>query len=251
MIYYYSGCGNSRFIAEQLAEGLGQETAFIPEFQRQMGENGMDVDVDGQSVGFVFPIYAWAAPHLVEDFVLSVRWAGKPSYVWFACTCGDEMGMTHKTFAQTLLKAGLVLDAAYCFQMPETYLCFPGFKLDTEEGAKRKIDAAREKLPTVIESIKAERKVMDLIIGSMPRLKSYWIAAGFNKVVSDEKYHVLDSCISCGKCEKVCPLHNIKMVDGRPQWQGGCTQCMACYQYCPTNAIRYATYTDGKGQYHF
>jgi len=257
MIYYYSGCGNSRWVAEELAKGLDEQLAFIPDLQREMqaaegeGEKLATVNVEGQAVGFVFPVYAWAAPQLVEDFVLSVKWEGKPSYVWMACTCGDEMGMTHRMFAATLEKVGMTMDAAFCFQMPETYLCFPGFKLDTEEGAKAKVEAARKKLPGAVASIRNHEKVEDLIIGSMPRLKSYLIRPGFVNNVTDSKYHVLDTCISCGKCEKVCPLHNVKMVDGKPQWQGHCTQCMACYQYCPTNSVQFATYTKGKGQYHF
>ncbi len=248
MIYYYSGCGNSRWVAEELAAGLGENIAFIPELQRAgVGE----IDVEGQSVGFVFPIYAWAPPQLVEDFVLSVKWTGKPAYVWFACTCGDEMGMTRKVFAETLSKAGMSLDAAYCFQMPETYLAFPGFKLDTEEGARAKIVAAKAKMPSVVAHILGREQLDDLIVGSMPRLKTYLIRPGFVKNVSDSKYHVEEGCISCGKCAQVCPLNNIRLVDGKPQWQGGCTQCMACYQHCPTNAIQCATYTKGKGQYYF
>ena len=252
MIFYYSGCGNSRWIADELAKGLEDKLEFIPDLLRKMdSEAGLTLNVDGDSLGFVFPIYAWAAPKLVEEFVLKVSWKGVPSQVWFACTCGDEMGLTLKTFRQTLAKAGLRLDSCYCFQMPETYLCFPGFHLDTEEGAQRKITAAKEKLPKVIESIRNAERVEDTIVGSMPRLKSGLIRDAFNLFVSDKGYRVLESCTGCGVCAKHCPLHNIRMVDGRPRWQGNCTQCMACYHYCPQNAIQYKSFTKDKGQYHF
>lgn len=249
MIFYYSGCGNSRWIAQQIAASLDENLLFIPDLQRE-GFEQYDCS-DSESIGFVFPIYAWAAPKLVEDFVLSVKWNGKPKYVWFACTCGDEMGMTYQTFAKTLALKGLELDAAFCFQMPETYLCFPGFKLDTEAGAKKKIAIAEQKLPSAIASIKACEKVTDLIVGSLPRIKSFLLKPGFGLIMTDKKYHTLETCTGCGKCAKVCPLHNIKIVDKKPVWQGHCTQCMACYQYCPQNAIQFASYTRGKGQYHF
>ncbi len=261
MIYYYSGCGNSRWLANELAAGLGEELFFIPDLLRSMGmlpggegrktSDPMEIDVDARPLGFVFPIYAWAAPVLVEDFVSAVRWKGTPSYVWFACTCGDEMGMTRVTFAKILKKSGLILDAAYCFQMPETYLCMPGFHLDSEDGARAKIEAAKAKLPRILENIRAHGKVDELIVGSLPRLKSYLIRPAFVKNASDRQYRVLDACTGCGKCVRVCPLRNVKLVDGRPQWQGGCTQCMACYQYCPVNAIQFGNFTRGKGQYHF
>ena len=75
MIFYYSGCGNSRWIAGELAKGLEDKMEFIPELRRKMDEEGgLTVDVDGVSLGFVFPVYAWAAPKLVEEFVLKVSW---------------------------------------------------------------------------------------------------------------------------------------------------------------------------------
>ena len=30
MILYYSGCGNSRFVAEKIAEGTGEKAEYIP-----------------------------------------------------------------------------------------------------------------------------------------------------------------------------------------------------------------------------
>ncbi|MCF0199319.1 MAG: 4Fe-4S binding protein, partial [Bacteroidaceae bacterium] len=249
MIFYYSGCGNSRWVAEELAAALHEELSFIPDLQRA-GMTDYTVG-DDEAVGFVFPVYAWAAPKLVEDFVRSVRWQGSPRYVWFACTCGDEMGLTHRSFGKVLAEAGLPLSAAFCLVMPETYLCFPGFHLDTPEKEQRKLQTAREKLPHIAEQVKARAEVMDLHIGPLPRLKSYVIRPLFLLAVTDKKYHTTEACTGCGTCVRVCPLHNIRLTDRRPQWQGDCTQCMACYHHCPQNAIHFGSLTHDKGQYFF
>lgn len=250
MIFYFSGCGNSRWIAEEIAEALGEELRFIPDLQRE-GFSSYNIKEE-ESIGFIFPIYSWAAPKLVEDLVLQTEWKGKAKYVWFACTCGDEMGKTRQMFRKTLAKAGLQLDACFCFQMPETYLDFPGFHLDTEEGAQRKIDNAKAKLPTVIGQIRNREAVFDEIVGSFPLFKSYVCRPAFLGGVTDRKYFSTEDCIGCGICVKVCPLKNVTLnADKRPQWNGNCTQCMACYQYCPKNAIHFGSCTQGKGQYHF
>ena len=249
MIFYYSGCGNSRWVAEQLAAQLREELRFIPDLQRE-GVKEYAI-AEGESVGFVFPIYSWAAPQLVTEFVEQVEWRGRAGYVWMACTCGDEMGMTHKTFRKTLLKAGLDLKGIFCFRMPNTYLCMPGFSLDKAGLVAEKLGKAEEKLPRVAQSIRDREAVTDIIIGPLPRLKSYIIKPGFVRYVSDKKYRFTEDCTGCGLCAKVCPLHNIKVVDGHPEWQHHCTQCMACYHHCPKNAIQYASYTKGKGQYFF
>lgn len=249
MIFWYSGCGNSRFVAEEIASALGEDMLFIPELDRQ-GFGAYEIK-EGECVGFVFPVYAWGAPKVVDDFVRRVKWSGKAGYVWFACTCGDEAGYTYRDFKATLAGVGLTLGGGFCFQMPETYLCMPGFHLDTKENAAKKISAVRGKLPTVIAQIRNHAEVEDMIVGSMPGLKSGPIRKGFQRFMSDKKYHVTDACKGCGTCAKKCPFNNIIMQNGRPQWQGNCTQCMACYQYCPENAVQYGRCTQGKGQYHF
>lgn len=249
MIFYYSGCGNSRWVAEELAAGLQEQVSFIPDLQRE-GMNEYSI-AEGERIGFVFPIYAWGAPKLVEDFVQQVTWQGKADYVWFACTCGDEMGYAHRDFKKTLSQAGLELSGTFCFIMPETYLCYPGFHLDTKENADRKTAMAREKMPWVIEQIAGKKEVVDQVVGSVPGIKSGLIRPGFVKYMSDKKYRTTEACNGCGTCAKKCPLHNIVMKDGRPEWQGNCTQCMACYHYCPKNAVQYGKATRGKGQYHF
>ena len=67
MIFYYSGCGNSRFIAKSIAEALNDQLVFIPEAQRS-GRYEYELKED-ETVGFVYPIYSWRPPHLVEEFV--------------------------------------------------------------------------------------------------------------------------------------------------------------------------------------
>lgn len=254
MIYYYSGCGNSRFVARSLADTLNEELKFIPDLMDQ-GEK--EFDCNGGLLGFVFPVYAWDAPSVVKKFVRESTWKGKPDHVWFACTCGDNIGLTDRQFSNLLASCGLKLDACFTFQMPETYLCFPGFKLDTPENASLKNDTVRAKLPTVAEQIRKRLRVADLIPGSFPCFKTHVIGPLFNLIVSDSGFHTTEGCIGCGLCAKSCPFHNITMEKSddsgisHPKWNGKCTQCMACYHYCPKNAIQYGKLTAGKGQYHF
>lgn len=249
MIFYYSGCGNSRWVAGELAKATGEDLAFIPDLQRDgIGRYSFSAD---ETAGFVFPVYAWAAPRLVEEFVLDTKWEGRPAYTWFACTCGDDSGMTYRTFARTLSRAGLQADGKFCFLMPETYLCFPGFSLDSPENAERKIAGTRARLAETAEAIRGRRQTTDMIVGSFPRFKSYVIRPAFIRLISDAGYRSTESCNGCGLCAKVCPLKNIVMKDGHPAWQGHCTQCMACYHHCPKNAIHYRRMTEGKGQYYF
>lgn len=66
---------------------------------------------------------------------------------------------------------------------------------------------------------------------------------------SDKKFFVQETCNRCGLCEKVCPVQNIRLVDGRPAWQHHCEQCMACLQWCPQEAIQFGKATIGRRRY--
>jgi len=247
MIYYFSGCGNSRFVAEELGRLTGDRVV-----------NMMDADgtpaalKSDEALGIVCPVYSWATPRVVDDFVRHLTLPAAPSYCYLACTCGDNVGRTPERFARLLRRKGWHLDATFGFIMPETYINVKGFDLDTPENARRKIDATRERLPLVAERIGRREHVTDVVRGGAPWAKTALVNPLFyGLLITDRKFVVHDSCVSCGRCAEVCPLHNIEMVDGRPRWKGNCTNCMACYHHCPQNAIHFGTATEGKGQYFF
>lgn len=249
MIFYHSGCGNSKHVAEIIHEALNERLVFIPQAEREK-EYDYELSND-ERVGFVFPVYAWGPPKLVQDFVDKLHFNKKPEYVYFIVTCGDNVGYTQNVFYKTLKKNGLDLTAAFCVRMPNTYILMPGMKLDSKEVAQKKLEETAQKMPKIIDAIQNRQSVFNMIPGGIPFIKTYLIRPGFNKNASDKGYHTTDACISCGKCVEVCPLKNITLENGKPAWHSHCITCMACYQYCPTNAIQYGKITLGKGQYYF
>jgi len=243
MIYYFSGCGNSRFVAEELGRLTEDCVVNMMESPRP---------VVSSVVGIVCPVYGWALPRLVDDFVRQMAAQPAPHYCYLACTCGDNVGRTVERFARLLRQKRWHLDAAFSFVMPETYVNLKGFNLDSPDGVQRKISSVRERLPLVAQRIMRREQIVDVVKGGAAWLKTALVNPLFYSVlITDKKFVVHDSCIGCGLCEQVCPLHNIEMHDGRPSWKGHCTNCMACYHHCPENAIHFGTATLGKGQYYF
>lgn len=250
MIFYFSGCGNSRHVAETLIKNLNDTLVFIPDAARN-NQYTYSLNQD-ERLGFVFPIYSWAPPRLVLDFIKQLQLTSKPDYVYFACTCGDNCGKTEKIFRQALEEKGWELSACFSLIMPETYIGMAGFKLDTVENAKKKIEAADATLTRMIPRILKKDRFSEITMGSAAWLKSYWVNRGFNHFATDDrKYRSTETCVHCGKCVEICPLKNITLENGRPKWNGHCTMCMACYHHCPVNAIQYGKATEGKGQYVF
>ena len=258
MIFYFSGCGNSKHVAETIAAGLYDNLVFIPEAARE-GHYEYTL-AEGERLGFVFPVYSWAPPKLVLDFVKKmtikvpepVEGPTSKLYLYFACTCGDNCGHTEKVFRKAVEEKGWSLSACFSVQMPETYIGMAGFKLDTEKDAQLKIDRADDILMRNIPRLLNKECFSEIVKGSLPWLKTYLVNPGFNRFATDDsKYHVDEKCTLCGECARVCPLQNIKLVKDEPIWQGNCTMCMACYHHCPGNHLQYGKATKGKGQYYF
>ena len=71
-----------------------------------------------------------------------------------------------------------------------------------------------------------------------------------NVYINDNNFLVNKDCNSCDICRKICPVNNIKLVNGIPQWQHQCRDCLACINFCPNNAIQYGKNTINKKRYH-
>ena len=243
MIYYFSGNGNSAHVAHQLARLTHDRARFIP----RAGKAETTADI----FGLVFPIHAWGMPRAVEEFLRQLRTDRTPYYIYMVCTCGDDIGRTDRLLARTLKQKGLPLDAAFSVRMPNTYVALPGFEVDSKELAQEKLAAVPERLAQIAAAINGRaRGVRDVVPGAMPWLKSKVLRPLFYRLFcGDHGFRTTEACNGCGRCAKVCPVRNIRLSDQRPQWQGRCTDCLACFHHCPQRAIRYGRWTEGKGQW--
>lgn len=250
MIFYFSGTGNTRWVAEQIAKAIGDELVYIPDAIRD-GKYDYTID-EKETIGFCFPTHGWQPPRIVREFISKLK--VELRYCWAVTTCGDNMGETMTILNKDLAKIGLRASAMFSVIMPESYVCLPFMYTDTEEKEHQKIATARQQLPHIIECIRERRTgVVELEKGATPRLYSYVIGGYFNaRMITDKKFMVdEDVCIKCGKCVKVCPVDNIQGTP--PEWihNGRCTSCLACYHYCPTHAINFGKITRKRGQYYF
>lgn len=97
MVFYFSGTGNTRWIAEQIAKAIGEQLLYIPDLMRNsqyefsLSEN--------ERIGFCFPTHGWQPPRIVREFVRKLKLSYPTAtvdrempYCWALTTCGDDMG---------------------------------------------------------------------------------------------------------------------------------------------------------------
>lgn len=234
MIYYFSGTGNSQWVAEQLATKIDDVAVNI------IGHPVLP-SINGLTIGIVFPVYAWGVPEPILDFVKKL--SGKPAFSFGVGTCGGEAGKALQKLSDVFH-----LDSVYSIEMPNNYVM--GSELESEASVSLKISNAKMKLETIADQILARQPVVDVYAGNLAWLKSNLLNIGFNFAARSTKpFFVTDKCISCGICARDCPANTIKMVDGKPQWGSKCYQCTACINLCPTQAIEYGKGTAKRGRY--
>ncbi len=247
MIFYFSGTGNSRWVAQQLAAQLQESLVAMADDASLIKRYELKAD---ERVVFVFPVYAWAPPTLVLEFIARVNLPDAVS-VSFVCTCGDDIGKTADVFCQAIRKRGWICLAGYSVTMPNTYVSLPGFDVDDKEVEHRKVQNAKARVQFIAEQLSegVHLSTPNCHEGAFPRLKTYGIGPLFRTfLMSPKPFHATDRCTGCHICEKKCPVQNITVTD-RPQWGDRCTQCLACYHACPFHAIEYGKRTQEKGQY--
>lgn len=240
MILYFSATGNSRWVAERLAEATSDEAQDIAVFLKQGTSPDMSVVTD--RVGIVYPIHSWYVPRPLVSFLESLC-LPEGIYRYAVCTCGDDAGK-----GMSRLARHFPLDAAWSVFMPNTYI--PMFELDSEEDAAGKIRATDIRIRQIAADVLGCRRVWDVHEGGFPWLKTYFINPLFvHFSIRTRTFLVDEGCISCGKCVKACLLSNITLIDGKPVWGHTCMHCMACIHVCPKEVIQYGKSTRKKGRY--
>ena len=252
MIFYFTGTGNSLWVAKALGEALQEPLVSITE-QLQSGKDEFVFSLkEDEKVFFVYPVHSWGPAIPVTRFASHLKLKGYDKQpVYAVCTCGDDCGYTVDMLGKTLSGRGVKLTDGYCVFMPNNYILMPGFDVDSKEVEQQKLKDAVARVESIAEAVRKNEKVNLYKKGSMPFLKSYLVNPLFvNFATGRNSFRATDACISCGLCEKVCPTKTISLVDGHPAWKNTCIQCVACIHRCPVRAIEYGKETLKKGRYY-
>ena len=246
MIFYFTGTGNSLYVAKKIQKAEGGK---LVDMAQSLKDKKFNYNIKkGEKMGIIFPVYFQGLPTIVSEFITQLKLEIKETpFIYTAITCYKQIGNADKYLANLLKEKNLLLESSYSVKMPENYIML--LNTTKKENINEFLDIAENQIENLIESIKNNKKgyLANHGPGSIFSFLSYSLYGVLRRT---KKFYVIESCTSCGQCEKICPSEVIKIKDGKPKWtEKKCSHCTACINRCPFKAIEYGNSTKKRERY--
>ncbi len=243
MVLYFSGTGNSRYVAKKIAEISDDEIISI---NQRIKESNYNPIKSQKPLVFVGPVYAGRLPRVMDNYISKVSFSGT-KHVYFIGTCAQTPWQTVKYIEKICKQKDFSLIGFNSVVMPQGYIAGGGTQ---PKAVNDKIlKEAEPKIIRIAETIRDVQMLPQEQPGNaiMSKILNPIM---YSMMISAKGFTVTDKCTGCGKCEERCPLNNVKIANGKPIWGKECTHCMACIAGCPCEAIEYDKKTVGKPRYY-
>ncbi len=243
MIFYFSATGNSRHAAEQIAKATGESIISITDCLKN---NNFDFTVkNGETVGFVTPVYNFGLPVTVIDFLDRLNIEYNNNYIFTLVTYGGFSGGASKMISKKLKEKGNKTAAQYSVRMPDTWT--PVYDLSDKDKVAETNRKADLKIIRIINQIRKKAKG-NHDSRRIPFGDKFY--GGYEDLRRTCSLSVNESCIGCGLCAEQCPVEAIEIQNSKPVWvKDKCAMCLGCLHHCPKFAIHRGDKTSIHGQY--
>ncbi|MBU9727415.1 EFR1 family ferrodoxin [Diplocloster modestus] len=232
---YFSGTGNTRYCMEKFMELADHDAEILPLEDLHTVEKIKSQD----TVVLGYPIYYSNLPMIVRKFIIQNRSIWKNKKIFLIATMGMFSGDGAGLAARLLKKYGAEVVGGIHLQMPDCISDVRALKKPLEKN-QLIIKRAEGKIAKAAEKMKNGRPSREGLgffshLAGLFGQRLYF----YNKTVKGVNLLKIRSerCVGCGKCEELCPMKNITVVEGKAVPGGNCSMCYRCVNHCPNQAL--------------
>ena len=232
---YFSGTGNSRYILECFCKEYDLDTKIYS----IEDEAAAEAVKKARLVAFSYPVQYSTVPKIVRDYIHEHKeiWEGK--YIFAIATQGLFSGDGAGMLARELEKCGAKVIGGLHAKMPDSIGDVKLLKHSLEQN-RDTIRKSEEKARKAARLLK-ERRARKEGIGFLPRMAGLFGQRLYFGHMTKEYSKNLkidpEKCVGCGVCERLCPMKNISVEEGKAVQNERCAMCYRCINRCPKQAI--------------
>jgi len=245
VMLYFSGTGNSKYIAELFCKGKNIPCHSIEE-NINFGELIASEDV----IGFCYPVYMSGVPRMMREFVSQHMKALKGKKIIIFSTQYQFSGDVTRSFAILFPKDYVNVIYTEHFFMPNNMNDVPILPVANGKSLNKSLEREKKRMRSVwrdIQNGKVKKRGFSIIsrIRGLPRA----LLLGAAERRANRAVSIDSDCSKCGLCVKVCPMNNFTMDNEGVRHNHNCTMCYRCINLCPKKAISVLLPVKVKRQY--
>ncbi len=236
-IYYYSGTGNTKLIAEMLAESFMSNDIEINLVDIEDVLVGRaELEVAYNVIGIGHPVISFRAPKVVRKFIkLMPASAGKKIFLFK--TAGDPSKINNAASIQLiehLTEKGYHVFYDSLIAMPSNF--FISYRPSL---IKQLLNRAEQRVAEIAQDIinmKSKQLVVKPWLKALTQ-KIHFYEEKYGAPTFGKGFQISEACNLCGLCVEKCPAQNITVESGQLDFEDRCEMCMRCLYNCPQRAI--------------
>jgi len=253
---YFSGTGNSKYIAETFSKRMGAACHSIEE----------DLDFAAlfnahDTIAVCYPIYGSRVPLIMREFAAkhTQDFAGKRLIIFATQLIFSGDGA--RVFVDLFPGGHAEVIYAAHFIMPNNVNNLFILRQTSDRRTRKQLARAERQIEGVCRDIhggvvkKTGFSGFAKFLGNMQgkawqgSSKNAFAAQGSMEYKAKHGVKIRENCNACGLCAQICPMKNLSCDQGKVEQHGNCTICYRCINACPKQAITVFFHAKPKWQY--
>ena len=256
LILYFSGTGNTEYIARQIGQKMGAVCHSIEEKECDFAAEINAHD----TIAVCYPIYGSRVPYIMRQFVVKHMEAFKGKKLVIFVTqiifSGDGARALCDLFPDNHVN---VIYAEHFFMSNNVCNVFV-LRQTSRKKTRRLLQRADKKMTMVCDNLhrgihkRRGFSTFSRLLGAMQGKlwqgdsRNAFVKKGTAEHKTKNGVKISGDCTACGVCLD-CPMDNLRITNGIVETNNNCTGCYRCINCCPQRAISVMIKVRPKWQY--